>query len=309
MDSRQLQCFIAAAKEKSIIKAADYLPLTPSAIAKKIIALEEELGVALFERLARGVRLTPAGEVWLEHAHQLLDEIAQASNDARRAAQEFPLRRLDIGIPASNLIGVAALDRILAIFSANNPNVDIVIHKMLLRQQQLDALRQGIILAAFNTSFQDAPDLVIDTFAQKNIQLVTSTDHPLANHCAVHIEKLRDLSIIGFKEALQGSIPSKNSFATAFKIHNIHPKIEHTSSDVFAHLGLSACGQGVALLSPILQTLRFPGVKFIPLLSDLPLTVQYQCAYLKKPSSPLLKELIRSIQFYRDQENPNASGS
>lgn len=309
MDSRQLQCFIAAAKEKSIIKAADYLPLTPSAIAKKIIALEEELGVALFERLARGVRLTPAGEVWIEHAHQLLDEIEQASHVVHRAAQEFPLRRLDIGIPASNLIGVTALDRILAVFSANNPDVDIVIHKMLLRQQQLEALRQGIILAAFNCSFPNTPDLVIDKFAQENIQLVTSTDHPLANHCAVHIDKLRDLSIIGFQEAIQGSIPSNNSFATAFKIHNIYPKVGHTSSDVFAHLGLSACGQGVALLSPILQTLRFPGVKFIPLLSDFPLTVPYQCAYLKRQSSPLLKELIRSIQSYRNEKNPNASGS
>lgn len=180
---------------------------------------------------------------------------------------------------------------------------------MLLRQQQLDALRQGIILAAFNTSFQDAPDLVIDTFAQKNIQLVAKYRPPPCKSLRSAYREAEISLLLDSKKPFKDQYHPRIHLQQRSKFTNIHPKIEHTSSDVFAHLGLSACGQGVALLSPILQTLRFPGVKFIPLLSDLPLYSQYQCAYLKKPSSPLLKELIRSIQFYRDQENPNTSGS
>ena len=293
MDSRQLQCFIAAAKEKSIIKAADYLPLTPSAIAKKIIALEEELGVALFERLARGVRLTPAGEVWFEHAHQLLDEIALASNEVRRASQGILFRRLDIGVPDHKWIYTTAIKKVFEKFSRNNPDIDIITHQIYSRQQQIEALRQGIIHVAFSASFQQAPDLVVEKIAQEDTCLVASIDHPLANYSAVHLEKLRDQPIIGFKEKVL-----QDSYEIAFKIYNINPKIAYNSSEVFAHLGLCACNQGVALLAAGIQRTKFPAVKFIPILSNHPLTVRYDCAYLKNQSSPLLQEFIKSLRSY-----------
>ena len=298
MDSRQLQCFIAAAKEKSIIKAADYLPLTPSAIAKKIIALEGELGVALFERLARGVRLTPAGEVWFQHAQQLLDEMAQASHDVHRASQSVLLQRLDIAAPNQAWTSHPGFKWILADFSRNNPNMDIVIHYIPFRQQQLEALRKGIILAAFNNEFQQAPDLVIDTFTQRDIFLVTSIEHALANHAAVPLEKLRECPIISYQEK-----PFSDSIEDAFIIHNISPKIVQSSSDTFAHLGMCACNMGVTLLGLGVQRTGFPGIKLIPLLSETPLATHDDCAYLKGQSSPLLKELIRSIQSYRNEKS------
>ena len=302
MDSRQLQCFIAVAKEKSIIKAADYLPLTPSAIAKKIIALEEELGVALFERLARGVRLTPAGEVWFQHAQQLLDEMAQASHDVHRASQSVLLQRLDIAVPNQAWTSHPGLKWIIADFSRNNPNVDIVTHYIPFRQQQLEALRKGIILAAFNNELQQAPDLVIDTFTQRDIFLVTSIEHPLANHAAVPLEKLRECPIISFQEK-----SFQNSVETAFKIHNISPKIAHISSDAFAHLGMCACNMGVTLLGLGVQRIGFPGIKLIPLLSETPLATHDDWAYLKGQSSPLLKALIKSIHSCRNQEKSSVS--
>lgn len=297
MDSRQLRYFISVAMEGSIIKAANYLPLTPSAIAKNIIALEEEIGVVLFERRAKGILLTPAGEVWFQHARQLLSEMEQANNDVRRASQGLLFGCLDVGIPASNLIGLTALDEILAIFSARNPNVEIVVHKMILRQQQIDALRRGTILAAFNTHFPEASDLVVETFAKENVWLATSINHPLANDSVVSFEKLNQCSFIGFQE----SNPFHSSYEIAFKIHGVTPRVEYTSSDIFSHLGMCACSNRVTLLSPVLQALKFPGVKFTPLLSDFSPVVRYECARLKRQSSPLLQELIKSMHAYNDQ--------
>ncbi len=298
MDSRQLQYFIAVAKEKSIIKAANYLPLTPSAIAKQIISLEEELGTALFERQPRGVKLTLAGEVWLEHAHQLLDEIEQASRDVHRVSQSILPRRLDIAIPNLIWTSLPPLERILSDFSRNNPDVEIITHHIPSRQRQLEALREGIILAAFNNAFREAPDLAIETFAQHGVSLVASTKHPLANCASVPLEKLREYPLISFQEQ-----PFQNSVETAFKIHNVSPRIAYTSSDTFSHLGMCACNIGISLLNNGLQRLRFPGVKFIPLLSDLPLTARFDCISLKKQSSPLLKDLIKSIQSCRDENS------
>ncbi|MDR3430765.1 MAG: LysR family transcriptional regulator [Rouxiella aceris] len=290
MNNRQLRCFISAAKLNSISEAANHLPMSPSTIAKKIVSLEEELGVALFERLPRGVKLTPAGEVWYQHAHQILNEVAQASSETRRASQNMLLKRLDIGIPSLNLTGATVLDEIIENFSASNSNVNIVIHKILLRQQQIDALRRGVIHIAFNTSFQESPDIVIDKFAQENVWLVVGDEHPLATASTVHIDVLNKYPVIDFQETSM-----KILYESAFGKHNIAPRFENTASDVFSHLGLCACGKGITLLSPGFQRLRFPGVKFIPLISDSSLAISYECARLKKASLPLVDDLVESI--------------
>jgi DNA-binding transcriptional LysR family regulator len=60
-----IRCFIEVARRGSIRRSADYLHLTPSAVNRQILALEEELTTSLFERLPRGVRLTAAGETLL----------------------------------------------------------------------------------------------------------------------------------------------------------------------------------------------------------------------------------------------------
>jgi DNA-binding transcriptional LysR family regulator len=60
-----IRCFEEIARRGSIRKSAEYLNLTPSAVNRQILALEEELSTALFERLPRGVRLTAAGELLL----------------------------------------------------------------------------------------------------------------------------------------------------------------------------------------------------------------------------------------------------
>ena len=62
-----LQYFEAVAGEKSIRQAADHLNITATALNRRILALEDEIGVPLFERLASGVRLNPAGELLLQH--------------------------------------------------------------------------------------------------------------------------------------------------------------------------------------------------------------------------------------------------
>ena len=57
----------AVAKAGSIRRAAENLAITSSALNRRILAMEEELGVPIFERLGRGVRLTTAGEILIDH--------------------------------------------------------------------------------------------------------------------------------------------------------------------------------------------------------------------------------------------------
>ncbi len=81
LDSRKLLAFTTLARVGSFTLAAHELHLTQSAVSHAIKSLEDELGVRLFDRLGRSVKLTPAGQQLLEHAHRILAEMKMARAD------------------------------------------------------------------------------------------------------------------------------------------------------------------------------------------------------------------------------------
>src|SRR5256885_14043867 len=87
MELRHLRYFVAVAEERSFVNAARRVRVAQPALSKQIHDLEGELGVALFHRLPRGVRLTRAGETFLVHARRTLDSAERAVASARGAAE------------------------------------------------------------------------------------------------------------------------------------------------------------------------------------------------------------------------------
>ena len=79
----QVQSFIAVAEEGHVGRAARRLHLTQPPLSRHILSLEEELGARLFERTPRGMRLLPAGEVFLAHARRILAEVDAATTAIR----------------------------------------------------------------------------------------------------------------------------------------------------------------------------------------------------------------------------------
>ncbi|MDD9729771.1 LysR family transcriptional regulator [Mameliella sp. AT18] len=87
MDLRQIRQFIAVAEELHFGRAAQRLNMTQPPLSMSIRALEESLGVQLFNRTRKSVALTPAGTIWLGHARQVLAEAERLPAIARRAAR------------------------------------------------------------------------------------------------------------------------------------------------------------------------------------------------------------------------------
>ena len=94
---RALRTFEAAARHLNFSRAADELGLTPAAVSYQIKDIEAQLGLALFARTSRSIRLTPAGEALAGAAADALDGLRRATARARRLARGQQTLRLSVG--------------------------------------------------------------------------------------------------------------------------------------------------------------------------------------------------------------------
>src|SRR5216684_2285613 len=116
MELRSLAYFTRIAELGSITRAASHLRLAQPALTRHVQRLEEELGVALFTRANRGVRLTEAGEKLLESASRILRDV-ERTGDEIRAQDAHPSGRIILGItptlfPIDGRVDVALLSEL-----------------------------------------------------------------------------------------------------------------------------------------------------------------------------------------------------
>lgn len=111
MDLRQLRYFVAIVEQGSFSKAANHLHAAQPALSQHIRHMEQELGVQLLHRGARGVLPTEAGERLLKHASIILAQFAQI-RDSVRDGEQLPSGEVKVGMPGTvgELLGVPLIE-------------------------------------------------------------------------------------------------------------------------------------------------------------------------------------------------------
>jgi DNA-binding transcriptional LysR family regulator len=173
------------ARTGSIRKAADHLNVTASAVNRRIMDLEEELGAQLFERRPRGVRLTKAGELFV---HYLREQDGSIERMKSQIEDLKGLRRGTVRIACSQALALDFLPRTIAEFRTRHPLVSFDI-KVLDHEQAMTALSayEVDLVLVFRPPF--VPNFQPLMTLEQRIVAVMSAEHPLAARPTV---RLRD---------------------------------------------------------------------------------------------------------------------
>jgi len=243
MELRHLRSFVEVARQGGFSRAARTLFSTQSTVSKAIGQLEAELGEALFERLATGVRLTGAGELVYARA------VAMLAEGEHMVAELADLRgmvsgRLRLGLP---IFGSARLFApLFAQYRQRHPGVEIE-----LLEQGSARLEEAVLAGEVELAVSLLP--VPDAFAWQPVcddpmMAVLWADHPLGGRASLKLTELAQTPLILFE---QGFVLNAR-IETACRARGFTPEPAARSSQVDFIIALVASGLGVALLPRIL---------------------------------------------------------
>ncbi len=184
MLSLGLRHFLAVAQTGSMREASEQLHVAQSAISRQIRNLEQDLRVTLFERSARGVRLTSAGEILLHHAREAAHRAEQLQGDLEAVRGN---RRGHVVARVIESFAAALLPDVLSQFRAQYPAVtlDITVART---NSIADQVREGS--CQFGVTFNHTPDPRITVLAHRAepLQLLVAPGHPLARRRVARLE-------------------------------------------------------------------------------------------------------------------------
>ncbi|MFT9848928.1 LysR family transcriptional regulator [Aneurinibacillus sp. REN35] len=192
MELRHLHTFKVAAEVKGFTKAADILSYAQSSVTAQIQALEEELGMKLFDRLGKKVLLTSAGEKLLPYAQQMI-ELHDAAVQALTTST-VPAGTLTIGAPES--LAAFRLPAIIREYTKRYPQVKITLRpgvcwelRGLARSGELDVV---FLLEPETTEH----DLEIQTLVMEKMAIISPPDHPLTKRQSITGEDLKEETLL-----------------------------------------------------------------------------------------------------------------
>jgi len=244
MELRQIHYFIEVAKREHVTEAAHALHVAQSAVSRQIVNLEAELGVDLFIREGRNVKLTPIGTMFLEQMQQAMKLV----DNAKREVEEFldPEKgTIRIGFPSS--LAAYTLPTAISAFRERYPLV-----KFQLIQASYQNLIDGVGKGEFNLALlgpvpKKEKKVKGKTLFTENIVALLPHIHPLANKRLLTLSELREDSFVLFPN---GFI-LREIIVNACLMLGFEPQVSFEGEDIDAIKGLVSAGLGVTLIPEI----------------------------------------------------------
>ncbi|MFD9482535.1 LysR family transcriptional regulator [Streptomyces sp. NPDC059991] len=245
IDPRRLRILRAAADHRTVTAAAAALYLTPSAVSQQLAALEQETGHTLLTRSGKGVRLTAAGEILLEHANAVLAQLERAEAElaayAGGAAGDVTVAAFATGI-------AEVLAPAVALLRGTHPTIRVRVRDAE-GDESLPMVLDGEADLALAVEYRGAPReddrrMVRVALYAEPFDAVLPAGHPLAHVPEVRLSALSEDDWIG---PYPGN-PCHDVVFLACELAGFEPRLIHSSDDFRAVVALAGAGAGVALV-------------------------------------------------------------
>jgi DNA-binding transcriptional LysR family regulator len=239
MNLRHLRAFATIADTGGVARAATRLHLSQPALSRQIHALEDELGVPLFNRIGRGVQLTSEGEDLLRRSRRLLAEADSLGEHARslKAGESGLLR-----IGASPQIIENTIAGFLTLYRRTHPGVEVqLVEDGGVRLQ--GRLERGEFDLTTTTGTEGTPFLAKPLFPV-HLLAALSPRHRLARRAMLEVAELADEPLL----LLQSGFGSRAWFDVACHVANIRPRVLLESAAPHTVIALAATDYGIAIL-------------------------------------------------------------
>lgn len=297
MDLRHLRYFRAIGREEHFGRAAIQLRVAQPALTRQIKDLEAELGVELFERLPRGVRLSAAGHIFLQDAEDILSQVDRAVDRVRRLASGH-LGTIRVGL-SEIISGHGFISYGLLKFRESEPGVVLDL-KSMSSMQQILALKDGTIDAGIvygaHVDERDAPLIDQARLGIGRTMLALHEGHRLADRASVSMAELIDEPALWPARRIAPGYYDKLTAACAAA--GGVPRVVQECNTNSILLSLVAVGMGIGFVtvSPPLST--FHNIRLVPIV-DLNLSFDVILVWRRSDRSAAL---LRFIEMMTAQE-------
>jgi LysR family hca operon transcriptional activator len=287
MELRHLRYFIAVADTGSLTEAAERrLHISQPSLSRQIRDLEDQVGVELLSRSARGVELTPAGEAFIDHARLALTQVEAAVESARRAAQPAK-QRFALGFLTGQ--EMTWLPEAMRILRSELPNIDVIVSS-----DYSPDLAEGLSRGKLDLAFLRAePDfnLAYQVVRREPLVVLMPSDHPLASRVAISPQELVDEPFIAMANKARVLRAVIDDFLERSGVQIMSTQSVDNPAVV---ISLVASTRGVTLIPAYVENLMPWSVVSRPLEGEAP-TIDLVIGYSRANTSPILKLFLSRV--------------
>lgn len=291
MELRQLNYFIKAAELLNFTEAAAASFVTQSTLSQQVKQLESELGMLLFDRVGKHVRLTEAGNVFLIHARQVLLDVKKSKQAI------FELSNLiagDLKIGSTYAFSSMLLPA-LAPFSSKYPGIKLIVEygtagelEYKLKQAELD------VIVAFHDQ-SDNVGLEMEPLFSSRIMMVVANGHPLAALKKISLAELGKIELILPSKGFS----SRDLLDELFSKKKITPVIKIEMNDVHSLLSMVNEGNWATIINEK-AIINWDGLTAVPIAGKEYFKQAFilweKGIYRKKSATLFIDELIKILQ-------------
>lgn len=259
VDLRHLRYFVSVAEELHFGRAAQRLHLSQPPLSQQIRKLEDMLGVSLLTRTSRSVKLTAAGEAFLESARRILRNLDREIEETRSIGLG-KVGSLHIGFIGSGML--TGLPRILRAYRKTYPQVRLHLHESF-TSRVLEGLENGTLDAGILRDSDPAKGLNVRTVFSEPFVAVLPANHRCAKQKTISPAALRDEPFVYYPPSA-GARAFEKPLAV-FEQYGFRPQIVQEASHWLTILRLIGAGLGVSVAPACVRRIASPDVVCLPL--------------------------------------------